>query len=203
MSLLLGRYLSSPTSPLSGKRRRRPPHNPLEPFETCSNDIQLPYNLHSLQIIVNYYSQINIFHHLELSAGAIDLRYRSRRDLIHEMAKDLTVLQHIFESLTGGKLFAKDRFDPLLRFLLLFGIAFRRNLCAKRCVIFLNHKIITIKFMIFIKKVLFGRKKTRKTLNHCDKRERIGKYFTPHDRNMYMCIPQRALDVLEPSLRYF
>lgn len=76
-----------------------------------------------------HYSQIDILHHLELSAGSIDLWYGSSRNFVHHMAQDLTILEHFFEGLTRRKLLANDRFDPFLCFPLLLGVAFPRNLC--------------------------------------------------------------------------
>lgn len=100
----------------------------LEPT-TCARCRRASHRYFGTYFIANlHYSQVDVLHHLELSAAGVDFRHRSGQDLVHEMAQYLAVFKHILEALARRELLADDRLDPFLRLLLLLRIALRRDL---------------------------------------------------------------------------
>jgi hypothetical protein len=72
----------------------------------------------------DFYSQVDVLHHLELAAHLVDFGDGAGLDLVHESAQDLSVLKHILVGLAAvEELFAEDGLDPIHGLLLLLGIA--------------------------------------------------------------------------------
>jgi hypothetical protein len=73
---------------------------------------------------------VDVLHHLELSAGGVDLGDGAGGELVDQLAEDGAVADHIFVELSRGELGAEDGLDPLLRLPVLVGVALGGDLGA-------------------------------------------------------------------------
>lgn len=73
---------------------------------------------------------VDIFHHFELATSIVDFRNQAWFDFVDQLAANLSVLEYIFVQLVGWEFEAKNGFDPLLSFFVLFWITFASNLIA-------------------------------------------------------------------------
>uniref|UniRef100_A0A182QNL8 Uncharacterized protein n=1 Tax=Anopheles farauti TaxID=69004 RepID=A0A182QNL8_9DIPT len=76
--------------------------------------------------------QVDVLHHLELTAGRVDLRHCTRFQLVDQLAQDQPITQRILVQDAGGELLTEHLLDPVLCLLILLQVALASDLRGKR-----------------------------------------------------------------------